>query len=274
MTTTRASSTSSTTTRSRPASRSRSGPTATAGSACAARAGASHPSGSVRKHGAASTVERVSDAAVPWEGRPQRADIFLFAAIMVSGIYGLALLPAVPSLVGTHPVLLELFRGSTTAMVTMGAKSRIGEASLFVAVVAAIPGIMLFDWLYWWAGRRWGRRAIDLFVGKHPKAVQRTARLERLVHRFGWLAIVVAYFQPVPNVLIYAAAGWTRMRLLTFLALDVLGSLLWIGFCVGLGYAIGQRAVDVAHAVSHYALWFTIVLVVVVIARQVWIARR
>src|SRR3954469_3547296 len=169
MTTTRASSTSSTTTRSRPASRSRSGPTATAGSACAARAGASPPS----------TVERVSDAAVPWEGRPQRADIFLFAAIMVSGIYGLALLPAVPSLVGTHPVLLELFRGSTTAMVTMGAKSRIGEASLFVAVVAAIPGRMLFDWLYWWAGWRWGRGAVDLFVGKHPKAAQRTVRLER-----------------------------------------------------------------------------------------------
>ena len=30
---------------------------------------------------------------------------------------------------------------------------------------------MWFDWLYWWAGKRWGKRAIDVFVGNHPKAV-------------------------------------------------------------------------------------------------------
>ena len=81
-------------------------------------------------------------------------------------------------------------------MVTMGAKARIGEASLLVAVLAAIPGLMMFDWIYWWAGRRWGKRAIDFFLGNHPKAEQRTARLERIFHRFGWIAIVIAYFQP------------------------------------------------------------------------------
>ena len=156
-----------------------------------------------------------------------------------------------------------------SGMITMGAKSRIGEASIVVAVLAAIPGLMMFDWIYWWAGRRWGRNAIDLFVGNHPKAAARTARLEKIIHRFGWLAIVIAYFQPVPNVLIYAAAGWTRMRLRTFLILDLIGSLLWIALCVGLGYAIGQEAVDVAKAVSRYALWVTIGLVVVVIAAPV-----
>jgi membrane-associated protein len=198
----------------------------------------------------------------------------LFAVIMGYGLYNLLLLPATPSLVGTHPVLLELFRGSSTAMVTMGALARTGHASLFVAVVAAIPGLMMFDWAFWWAGRRWGKRILDVFLGNHPKAAQRTARLERLIHRFGWLAIVIAYFQPVPNVLIYAAAGWTRMRLSTFLILDLIGSLLWIALGVGLGYAIGQRAVDVAHAISHYALWGTIALVVAVVGRQMWVGSR
>ncbi len=94
-----------------------------------------------------------------------------------------------------------------------------------VAILAALPGLMWFDWLFWWAGRRWGKRAIDFFVGNHPKAAKRTAQLERLSHRFGWLAIVIVYFQPIPNPLIYAAAGWTRMRLWTFLLLDLIGSL-------------------------------------------------
>ncbi|WP_051324121.1 DedA family protein [Candidatus Solirubrobacter pratensis] len=214
------------------------------------------------------------NAAVPWDGKPERLDVFLLAAISLSGIYALALLPAVPSLVGTHPVLLELLRGSMTAMVTMGALSRVGDQSLFIAVVAALPGLMMFDWVYWWAGRRWGRRVMDLFLGSHPKAAQRTARLERLIARWGWVAIVIAYFQPVPNVLIYAAAGWTRMRLATFLLLDVIGSLLWVALCVGLGYAIGQRAVDVAKGVSHYALYLTILLVLVIFARQAWTATR
>jgi membrane-associated protein len=213
-------------------------------------------------------------AGAPWEGRPERTDLVLFGLFMLSGIYNLALLPATPSLVGTHPVLLELIRGSWTAMVTMGALARTGHASLVVAVVAAIPGLMMFDWVYWWAGRRWGRRVLDIFMGNHPKAAKRTARLEKLIHRFGWLAIVIAYFQPVPNVLIYAAAGWTGMRLRTFLILDLIGSLLWVALCVGLGYAIGQSAVDVARAVSRYALYVTIALVVVVLGRQYWVAQR
>jgi len=214
------------------------------------------------------------NSAVPWEGHPERLDYFLLAAITVSGIYALALLPLTPSLVGSHPAWLEVLRGSLSGMVTMGALSRTGHASLFVAVIAAIPGLMMFDWVYWWAGRRWGRGVIDLFIGNHPKAAARTARLERLIHRFGWIAVVIAYFQPVPNVLIYAAAGWTRMRLVTFLILDLIGSLLWIALCVGLGYAIGQRAVDVAKGVSHYALYLTIALVVAVFARQWWVTTR
>ncbi len=212
--------------------------------------------------------------ALPWDGHPERTDIFLMGAITLSGLYLLALMPLTPTLVGSHPVVLELLKGSMTAMITMGAMARIGDASLAVAVLAAIPGLMLFDWIYWWAGKRWGKRAIDVFLGNHPKAAARTAKLERVISRFGWLAIVIAYFQPVPNVLIYAAAGWTRMRLRTFLLLDLVGSLLWIALCVGLGYAIGQRAVDVAKGVSRYALYVTIALIVVIFVRQYLVARR
>jgi len=211
---------------------------------------------------------------MPWEGNAERVDIFLISAIAAVGIYSLALLPLTPSLVGTHPVILELVRGSTSAIVTMGAESRIGQASLVVTVLAAIPGLMLFDWVYWWAGRRWGRAGLDFMLGNHPKAAKRVAQIERVFERYGWVALLVVYFQPIPNPLIYAAAGWTRMRLSTFLILDLIGSLAWIALLTALGYAIGQRAVDVAHSVSHYALWATIGLVVLVFAQQIWRQRR
>jgi len=213
-------------------------------------------------------------APLPWEGKPERADLILMGAIVASGLYLLALMPLTPSLVGSHPLLLVLLKGSVSGMVTMGGMVRIGDASLLLTVLAAIPGLMIFDWIYWWAGRRWGQRAIGVFVGNHPKAVKRTARLERLIARFGWIAVVIAYFQPVPNVLIYAAVGVTRMRLWVFLVLDLIGTLLWIAFCVGLGYAIGQDAVDIAKAISRYGLYLTIGLIVVIFARQYYVASR
>jgi membrane protein DedA with SNARE-associated domain len=211
---------------------------------------------------------------MPWEGRAARADVICLAGIAFSGLYGLLLLPAVPALIGTHPLLLELIRGSMTSMVTMGALARTGHASLLLALLAGLPGTMMFDWLYWWAGRRWGSRALTMLVGRHPRAARRIPWVQRIAQRWGGPAVILAYLLPVPNVLIYAAVGWTGMGLATFLALDVLGALLWVGLLVGLGYAIGQRAVDVAHAVSHYALAVTLGIVVVVIARQVWLARR
>ena len=53
---------------------------------------------------------------LPWEGKARRVDLLCWGGITLSGIYALALLPLVPSLIGTNPVLLELLRGSTTAM--------------------------------------------------------------------------------------------------------------------------------------------------------------
>jgi membrane protein DedA with SNARE-associated domain len=200
--------------------------------------------------------------------------VICLAGIAFSGLYGLLLLPAVPALVGTHPVLLELFRGSMTSMVTMGALARTGHASLLVALAAGIPGTMMFDWLYWWAGRRWGSRALTMLVGRRPRAARRIPWVRKIAHRYGPLAVILAYLLPVPNVLIYAAVGWTGMSLAAFLVLDAIGALLWVGLLVGLGYAIGQRAVDVARAVSHYALAATVALIVLVIARQVWVSRR
>jgi membrane protein DedA with SNARE-associated domain len=58
------------------------------------------------------------------------------------------------------------------------------------------------------------------------------------------------------------------MSWVTFLILDVIGSLAWGGMLAGLGYALGQHAVSVAQAISRYGLWFTIAIVVLVVVAQ------
>jgi membrane-associated protein len=208
---------------------------------------------------------RTERQALPWQGRPQRADLIIFAAILVSGLLPLLLLPLVPALVSSHPALLEALRGSTASIINMGARARIGETSLVLAIVLGVPSLMMFDWAFWWAGRRWGDSVfVWLLGGSSPKTEQRLARLHRLERRVGPFAVVLAYVLPIPSALIYAAVGDGGMRLGVFLVLDLLGTLLWTSSLAAAGYGFGQRAVDVANAMSHYGLWLALVLIVVV----------
>jgi membrane-associated protein len=208
------------------------------------------------------------DPRLPWSGKPRRADILCWAGITLSGLYYLLLLPFRASLVGTHPVLLELLNGTTEAIVSAAAFARVGHGSLAVVILAAIPGLMDFDLLYWWAGRLWGERIILLLSGRRKHGARFMARVDRWGRWFTWPAVVAAPFLPLPSAIIYAVAGWAGMSVVTFLVLDLIGSLLWTGMLVGLGYSLGQHAVTVAQAVSRYGLWVTIGIVVLVVAAQ------
>jgi membrane-associated protein len=216
----------------------------------------------------------------PWRDGAERADTTIALLIGLYVAYALALWPLVPALIGSHPLLLEIVSGSTLAEVTVGAHSRLGELPLWLAVLAGVPGSMMFDWVFWWAGRRWGDRALHLMLGQDssPRGVARrearSARLERMAERFGPAAVVLAYYLPLPSLLIYVAAGLSGMRLRTFLALDVVGTLLWVGPVVGLGYAVGKPAVDVVHRIDHYSTLLTIAVVLLVIGVQVRRRRR
>jgi membrane-associated protein len=224
--------------------------------------------------GAQDRVPGTAQVGLPWVGRPRRADLICWFGIALSGLYALALIPVRPILIGHHPVLLELLTGSMTSIVAAGAFARVGEVPLVLAVVAAVPGIIMFDPFFWWAGRRWGRGMLNVFAGRSRRGGRLIARAERLGHRLGWLGVVIAYYLPVPAALLFVIAGWTGMRLVTFVILDALGALLWIALLVGLGYYLGQDAVDVARTISRYGLWISIGLVAAVLVVQRLRGRR
>ena len=208
-------------------------------------------------------------APLPWQGRGERADWIILAGIVASGLVPLLLMPLIPALVASHPALLELLRGSTASIINMGARARIGETSLLLAVVLGVPSLMMFDWVFWWAGRRWGDQVfVWLLGGPGPKTEQRLRRLHRIEQRVGAFAVVFAYVLPVPSALIYAAVGDGGMRLRTFLPLDLAGTLLWTGLLAAAGYGFGKHAVDVADAIAHYGLWVTAAIVVFIVVQR------
>ena len=214
-----------------------------------------------------------SDPRLPWQGKPQTADVLCWLGIVLSGVFYWALLPLRVSLVGTHPVVDELLNGGTEAIISAAAFAKTGSGTLIVVLLAAIPGLMKFDALYWWAGRLWGERFIKALPGG-GRADKHMARVQRAGRKFTWPAVVLGSFLPVPRAIIYVIAGWAGMRLVTFLILDVIGSLLWAGLLAGLGYSLGHYAVTAAKTISHYGWWFTIAIVALSVLFAVRSQRR
>jgi membrane-associated protein len=218
--------------------------------------------------GAAAPVSPWNDPRMPWNGRPRKVDIICWAAIILSGIYYYALLPFRAHLLGTHPVLSEVLNGSTEAIIAAAAFARVGHGTLAVAFIAALPGLIKFDWLYWWAGKLWGDRFILLLSGKSKRGTKYMDRVHRWGRKFTYPAVILSPFMPLAAV-IFVLAGWSGMRLITFLLLDLVGNMIWAGLLCGLGYALGHHAVVVAEQISHYGLWVTIALVVVIMFFQI-----
>jgi membrane protein DedA with SNARE-associated domain len=191
--------------------------------------------------------------------RRQRA--ICLALLALQAAYSFALMPAVPSLIGRDPVLLEALQGSTAAMVVGGAFAHAARASLALALLAPIPTLIMSGPLLWWAGRLWGPLAARYVAGRGRRARRRTDHAVKLVERYDSWAVVLAYVLPLPSALIYAAAGWTGMSLRRFLLLDLAGTFLWVALIVALGYAVGDGAINIAHTISHYGLVLTLALI-------------
>jgi membrane-associated protein len=179
-----------------------------------------------------------------------------------------------PSMLAHHSLLLETLSGSTVGIVTGGALARVGRESLALALLAPLATVALYDAFYWWAGVLWGSRAAEFYGQRNPRLRRSIDRAEDFVRRRGVLALPLANFLPIPNVLVYLFCGTSGMPLWLFLIGDAIGTMLWSGLLVGLGWSAGKHAVHVVNRIQHYAIPITIGLVVVVIVVSALRQRR
>jgi membrane protein DedA with SNARE-associated domain len=201
-------------------------------------------------------------------------DFLCLGPILARSIYYYAGIPLGTALQFTRPLYAELLRGSTISLIIAGAFASGGRLPLWGVLLAPIPITMLTDPFYFWAGRRYGRPLIG-YLEKHDRRWHRRARrAESFFARWGLWTILFAYFLPVPNDLLYFGAGDARLPFWRFIAVDFVGTLLFIGLWVSLGFVIGKPAEKVADAVGQYSGRITIALVVVIVAFSTFSAWR
>ena len=214
----------------------------------------------------------LADRYKPWEGRATRGDRLLMGAFVVVVLIGVATKPLTPFLLASHPVLLELLTGDLVAIGAAAAFARVGEAPLWLVVIAGTAGMVKFDWLMWWAGRAWGEGMIRM-VTTGERAQRFAARATELSPWIVGLAVAAAVLPGIPAPIVYAMAGIAGMRLATFLILDLVGALAMTGLVAGLGYELGQTAVDVVLVIDRYASIVSMSIIATTLTIP-WLRRR
>jgi membrane protein DedA with SNARE-associated domain len=208
------------------------------------------------------------DPGMPWKHKPTGTDMACMAWIGVIGILGLVMLPLRGWLLGRSvPVLLSI-TGSRSAAAALGSLVRVGEyAAWWLPMVAGVLMSIKLDWVYWWAGKLWGRGMIEVWAGQSERASRNYARAERWANKWGSFGMFVAYVPiPLPVMpVVFILAGASGMPVRRFVALDFVVCAIWQTAYFMLGYAIGEPAVAVLKEYAKWANYIAIGLVVFVL---------
>lgn len=218
--------------------------------------------------GAEQPTEWWQDAGMPWKHKPTRADKWCMGWILFMGVFGLAMLPLRGWLLGLNPPLLVALTGSRSGTAALGAlaSQHLADHWWIYLLLGSVMSIK-FDWVFWWAGKLWGRGMIEIWAGKSERTQRTYERAERWAVKLGTLGMFVAYV-PIPLPLmqvIFVLAGASGMSWKRFMVLDFLASTVWLGLYFGLGWWIGEPAVQLLKVYAKYANYVAIALVAFVV---------
>lgn len=208
------------------------------------------------------------DDGMPWKHKPGRADYWCMGWIGFLGLFSLAMLPLRGWLLGLDPPVLLGVTGSRTGAAATGALASVGHAPHWVwwMLLGSVMSVK-FDWIYWWAGKLWGRGMIEVWSAQSERAQRRYARAEQWAVKLGWLGILLAYVPiPLPIMpVVFVLAGASRMRLWVFMAVNLVAATVWNLGYFGLGWMVGDPIVGVLKQYAKIAGWVAIALMVVIL---------
>jgi hypothetical protein len=110
---------------------------------------------------------------------------------------------------------------------------------------------MAADLIWYWLGKRMGRKALTLLCKLSLNPDSCVGRSEKLFCDRSIALVLTAKLVPGLNSLIPSLAGILDMRLLRYATLDAAGSLVWAGAGMSLGLAFGRGVLSRLESVQH-----------------------
>ena len=162
-------------------------------------------------------------------------------------------------------------------LVVAGALAAGAQLSLVGVLLVTLLGCLLSDLMWYWAGRRFGAGVMRVLclISLSPDTCVRKS--ERHFQRWRGQILLVAKFVPGLSTVAPPLVGAMGLPASRFILLDGLGSLLWAGVAVGLGYVFHAQIDQVLAAMANagtFAFEGVSGLLVLYILAKWWQRRR
>jgi membrane protein DedA with SNARE-associated domain/rhodanese-related sulfurtransferase len=162
-------------------------------------------------------------------------------------------------------------------LLAVGALSATGEFNLFLGLVITVLACLIADMFWFYLGRFRGHRVLTLLcrISLEPDSCVR--RTQNVYTRYGLKGVVVAKFVPGLGTVAPPLAGMAGVGVGRFLLVDGLGSLLYGGCFICLGYLFGNEIQQIAAALASIGggmLGLVIGLVAIYVGFKYWQRQR
>lgn len=145
-----------------------------------------------------------------------------------------------------------------------------GRFNIFLVIIAGIFGSLLGALINYYLAYSLGRKIIYAFAGRkffkflliNRKKIKKT---EKYFLKYGKLSTFIGRLVPAVRQLISLPAGFSRMKLRSFVFYTVLGSGIWVTILAILGYAFGSNQ-ELFNKHYQEISWFFIGLVIFVLS--------
>jgi membrane protein DedA with SNARE-associated domain len=156
------------------------------------------------------------------------------------------------------------------ALLTVGALSKSGKMSADLALGLPVVGGLLADAFLYGLGRFRGQQILAWLSRLSDNPAAWIKKIETMFSRHRFASLILSKFAPVFGVAARPMAAVAGMRTLPFLIVDALGTSIYTGFYVGLGYLFSDRLEQVAHSLvnaGHLGMLVVIAVASVLILR-------
>jgi membrane-associated protein len=125
-----------------------------------------------------------------------------------------------------------------------GALAGAGSMNVYVVFTVLLVAAVLGDAVNYAVGRFFGHRVLEHDATPHGlhRFINRDHldRAHAFFEKYGGKAVVIGRFVPIVRTFVPFVAGAVAMTYPKFAFYNVAGALLWVGVCVGGGYAFGN----------------------------------
>lgn len=148
-----------------------------------------------------------------------------------------------------------------------------GDMNYVAAVLAATAGSVIGNLILYAAGRWGGVPLVERYGSRVGATPERVEMFTRWMNRWGVVVLLVARAIPLARTAISVPAGVARYPIGLFLVLTLIGSLIWNGVLIGIGWALNDAWRDVEEKMGP-ASYVIVALMVVAGVAALLIARR